>query len=157
MWEYVELFYDQLYNICLRAAKYDRDLADELMSDVVYERLPRILELWDRDKGPINNYVNCNIKLYVFKHIQKQHKTDKLFEYSEVDDYYYSNHEAIVEVLTILDTLTEYERSLIWSHLALGISCRQLSQTLDIPRSALTRQLKDILEKIRRAFPSAID
>lgn len=156
MWNYVETFGEELYRICLRGAGYDKDLADELMSDVVYTRLERIIELWDPTRGPVQNFVNKNIKLYVFKHLQRERKLAKPFTSIETDDelYYTEDHSSKVEVFFILETLTPYEQDLMWSHFVLNISRRELAKNLGVSHPVITQQINVILDKIRSGFPS---
>lgn len=156
MWNYIETFGEELYRICLRGAGYDHDLANELMSDVVYARLERIIELWDPARGPVQNFVNKNIKLYVYKHMQRERKLSKPFTSIDDDDEleYSEDQTARVEVLTILETLTPYEQDLIWSCFALNISRRELAKRLGVSHPVITQQLNAILAKIHVDFPS---
>lgn len=156
MWRYIESFGDELYRICLKSAGHDKDYADELMSDVVYERLERILELWDPARGPVQNFVNRNIKLYIFKHIQRERKLHGgLYNIEQIDSPFYTDDHSIkLEVFNILETLTTYERHLLWSHFALGISRRELARELGVQHPVITQHLNAILAKIQSGFPS---
>lgn len=157
MWQYVETFHSTLYAMCKKAANGNTELADELMSDVVYERLPRIIELHDPAIGPLTHYVNKTLRFYLFKHMQLLSKQHRRFENIESEDYYIVNHDPRLEVLFIEEHVTPYEFQLLWSHYALGISIRELSTRLDISRSTLTKHIRSALEKAKSAFPSSTD
>ena len=152
-WKYIECFHDELYAICNRTARYNESLAEELMHDVVYSRLWRILELYDASKGPLTNYVNKNVKLYCYKHVQiaERRRMQGLPEHDE--RCYTENHDAAIEVSILLDGLTDYERQLFVAHYAYGTSCRELARGLGTTHPQISRQLTEIMNKIRDGFP----
>lgn len=47
MWAYVAERYTQLMAMCMKAARYDQQYAEELFSDEVLRMLPGLIERWD--------------------------------------------------------------------------------------------------------------
>ena len=163
--------YDELMAICMKAAR-DKDLAEELMSDVVLARLPRVIELWEANK-PLRNYVNTTMRWYVLKELVRNRKI-RMRESNALSEWFSSesiapddpliksmkerlgytdscekNIEDIDSVESILSCLDELERQLVLLHVVHGYNYSQLSEMANISRTRASKTIKAALEKMR--------
>src|SRR5690349_10557963 len=106
-------YYDELFAICMKAVNRDSERANELMSDVVLARLPRIIELWDGVK-PIKHYVNTSIRWYVIKELTREKKLQKRYESGlSIDIPVKSQWHDNEELEDMLKVLQPFERQLV--------------------------------------------
>lgn len=154
-WVYYMQWEEELDAIALKQAGRDRLLADELMSDVVLERLPRIIELWqvNGDGRPLKPYVNNTVMLYCWKYVMiKRRKT--LQELPEdyglcasVNDPSTLEHDEEVDYL--LSCLSDDERQLVYLNVVHGYSYKTLADMTGISRVKISAIVRDALERVR--------
>lgn len=127
----------------LKSARGDRNLADEMFSDVALERLPRLFELYDEEKGPADNYMLRNIRWYAFKHVNRRRKHEEL------------EHKGIRDKHTFtdaLDVLSELDRYLIEANVLYGMTYGEIAQDLNWPTHTVSRAVKNAKERLAECY-----
>lgn len=149
-------FYEQLWAICKKAV-HDDERAHELMSDVVLERLPRIIELWDETK-PLRHYVNTTIRWYVLKHLARervlQHRYNGAIDPNEKDISFQDIVEHNESVEHMLAPLNEYEKSIVLLYIVHGYSYSDIGEFAGISRVKVSKIVNESITKIRTALSS---
>jgi hypothetical protein len=132
----------------LKSAYGDKNLADDMFSDVALERLPRLFELWDESK-PIDNYMMCNLKWYAFKYVNhKKRKFEPLY-----DDHYKSGPGH----LDVLDQLNEVDKYLIEASVFYGMSVQEIADELQWPVHVVRRVLKAAKQRVMDMYDDSRD
>lgn len=127
--------------LLLKVARGDHNCADEMFSDVVLERLPRLFELYDGVR-PIENYMLNNIRWYAFKYVNKKHK--RVFESLE-----FVKHKDPSSFLDALEYLNEMERYLVEAVVFYRMSHREIAVHLGRPVSHVSAGIHHVFEKLR--------
>jgi DNA-directed RNA polymerase specialized sigma24 family protein len=127
MWGYVLKYRSGLFNLCKRYAR-NTDEAHELFSDVVLERLPRLLEVSDSW-----SYVSANLKWYLFKHVSgvNGEKPLPLTDIEEEPSYITDQDDAI-EVISILRGLPTNIQQVIHEHFWEERTIVQIAESRDL-------------------------
>ena len=129
----------------LRAAHGDKNFADEMYSDVVLERLPRIIELWDGDR-PLENYALNNLRWYAFKWMNRRRAHNEL-----ADSHSYADKEAD-DSDSALSTLDELDQYLIKAYYIHEMPMREIAAALKWPRYVVSYAIKQAREKLAEAY-----
>ena len=131
----------RIRSLLLKVARGDHNCADEMFSDVVLERLPRLFELYDGIR-PLENYMLNNIRWYAFKYVNKKYK--RTFE-----DLTYLKYKDPSSFLDALEYLNEMERYLVEAVVFYRMSHREIAAQLNRPVSHVSAGVQHVFEKLR--------
>lgn len=139
--EFIEENYDMLLKLCMRMT-WDSDRAHIVMSDVVCERLPRILELFDPSyEVPLEAHVVVNVRWYIHKWLKKSDVHRERFEYLtfEQEDSLSTNEEEPGDWLEcselsarVMQALSEYDQTILLMSIVNEQTIRQLADQFGI-------------------------
>jgi DNA-directed RNA polymerase specialized sigma24 family protein len=127
--------------LLLKSARGNRDLAEEMFSDVALERLPRLFELYDGVR-PVDNYMLNNIRWYAFKYMNRRRNA----ELHETGAYEKASH------LDALDALDELDRYLIEASVLYGMTNTEIARELQWPTHCVSRALKKAKEHLAECY-----
>ena len=133
----------RIRSMLLKSARGDRNLADEMFSDVALVRLPRLFELYDESKGPEDNYMLRNIRWYAFKHVNRIRKHEEL-EHKGVRDK--------PEHTDALDVLNELDRYLIEANVLYGMTYGEIAEELKWPTYAVSKAIKIAKDRLAECY-----
>jgi len=126
----------------LKSARGDRNLAEEMFSDVALERLPRLFELYDESR-PIDNYMLHNIRWYAFKYMNRRKHYSEL-EHTGIRDKH--SH------LDALDSLNELDRYLIEANVLYGMTYTEIAADLNWPSYLVSRAVKTAKDRLAECY-----
>jgi hypothetical protein len=132
----------RIRSMLLKSARGDRNLADEMFSDVALERLPRLFELYDESK-PIDNYMLHNIRWYAFKHVNKRRGFSELEHVGRRDKQ---------EFTDALDSLCDLDKYLLEAHVLYGMTYTEIAQDLQWPVHVVSRSMKQAKERLAECY-----
>lgn len=127
-----------------------RHTLDELWSDVVLERAPRIFELWDT-VNDLTPYMITNLRWYAFKHVEREQRNKK--RHSEVDiesikeSLYYEIRDSqtfagLIDLVCASDDVNAKEIAYVLQlHYVAGYSIDEIGAKLGLARSTTYNRL----------------
>lgn len=157
-WTLLEREYDKLAAVCRRMVGGDR--ADEAMSEVVCEVLPRILRNFDETMGvPLMAKVTLDVKWYLYKWLRKRdtHKErygcldDALMD-GECEEPFGDPVYALDErdsLRLVMSQLDEYDRGLIEMRLLGEKTTREMADDLGIANGSVHAHYTRALQRAR--------
>lgn len=123
------------------------DLLDELWSEVVLERVPRIYVLHGDNPSKVAN----SLRWYVFKYMNKRY--DDETPCSNLPEPSYTvEHEDKDEVQYILDSLDPYDASLLELYFMYELTYQEIADEIDVSKSTAMNHVKAALERARDHF-----
>ncbi len=128
----------RLRNLMRVMAHGDPQLADEMYSDVVLERIVRLFELWDGDR-PIDNYVMKNLKWYAYKFRNKQRKDPEVSEHVAARPQ---------EMGDILDGLDDWQRYFIEANVFYKMTISEIANDCGLSISKVSRGVSNAKERL---------
>lgn len=145
---YFMTFYQELFAICCKATKADEAKAEELMSDVVLARLPRIIELWDETK-PLTQYVNSSIRWYVLKELVKERQLKQRYV-NELQEGSYVEQalQQQENVEHLLKDLNELERNFVLLYVLGGYTYKEIGELSGFTRIRVSIIVNEALDKL---------
>jgi DNA-directed RNA polymerase specialized sigma24 family protein len=132
----------RIRSMLLKSARGDRQLADEMFSDVALERLPRLFELYDASR-PIDNYMLHNIRWYAFKYMNKRR------HYAELEHTGIRDKHGFTDAL---DSLNELDRYLIEAHVLYGMTFTEISKDLNWPVHLVSKAVKIAKDRVAECY-----
>ncbi len=126
----------------LKMARGDRNVAEEMFSDVALERLPRLFELYDESR-PVDNYMLNNIRWYAFKYMNRRKHHAEL-EHTGIRDKH--SH------LDALDLLNELDRYLIEANVLYGMTYTEIAADLSWPSYLVSRAVKTAKKRLAECY-----
>ena len=160
-WRLIALNYKSLYGICLKAADYDPFIADEFMSDCVYEKMPHIVTRWYNGPrlAPIEHYTRSMIYWYLRKHRARIRKRER-GHVSIIDyDAPIENNETgeQLEVQVLLESLKPTDRQMIQLVYYEGHSMQECANIMSISIGNVSGRLKRVFKILRQNNPEWLD
>lgn len=162
VWEYISTNYDLLFSWCMRAARNDTALAEDLMSDEIYRQIPVLLGRWDRLR-PFTTYCNG----YFYRHLQKvvarkfkARNAIATLDYTNKDTGNTSTQHhptipdeqiASLTVKDLLDRLTPLERTAVVLTKMYSYSYREAASKLGMSLGNVSKIINQALDKMREA------
>lgn len=123
-WEYIILKEKQLRYLCLVGSRGRPDLADEIWTDVILDKVPRCIELWDEER-PLWTYVKANIRAYIWKYVNKKFAQAPVEQLNE--RHVNVEYDARLRVIEIMESLTESSREILYLKHMQGLTTEELS------------------------------
>lgn len=132
----------------------DPNLADEAYSDVALERIHRIVELYDPTKrSSLDNYVLRTLYLYTRKWAMRSRKfiTGRVPRQTvpELPGTTNAPSDAAVEVHSILDRLSDYDRWLLENRFMRGYTLREMRIALGVSKGCAAAHINQALRRAR--------
>ena len=159
-WRIIATHYRSLYGICLKAADYNTDLADEFMSDCVYEKMPGIVERWINGPrlAPLENYMRSMIYWYLRKHRARERKRTRVLVEMAVDVRVEKNEsETQLEVHSLLEGLKPKDRQMVQLVYFEGHSMQECADIMSISIGNVSGRLKRVFKIIRQNNPEWLE
>jgi len=152
-WEVAIRLESTLRNVLARTV--GKNNVDEAWSDVVLERICRIVELYDPAKGSLDGYVVRNIRWYAYKayHTDASARKAKRLTSLGVNDELRSrpvSNETNLELQLILDKLNEWDRWLLKTHVMQGFTIEEIAKKMDVSLNTARNRLRNALRAARR-------
>jgi hypothetical protein len=146
--------YEELQRLCIKDRKFDEDAWN-----VVLDRLPRIYELYDPEKGSRIVHAKSNLRWYIFKQRTKKSAV-KYVEFvpeSPVVEDHALEQDASNLVTLLRAELTEYEFYVFYYHHGEGYTLRQIAKACGLAASGATvhadlQIINAKVERIRRGL-----
>lgn len=154
-WHAIAKHWQSLYAICMKAASYNPDYADELMSDVVYVRMPGFIDNWSHGPKtqPLEHYITNMSYWHVRKHIARARKRRRMIECSLSDrrdlDGVKDENLIRLEVLSLLETLSEKDRRMVQLVKLDGHTMAETAEIMGISIGHVSGRLKKIIRRLR--------
>lgn len=127
-------------------------LVDELWSDVVLKRYPRLLETFDPENGaPLDAYLYDSLSRYVTKYLMRRARLGTRYE--ELHDEHEMTHAGIDEVIDVWDNIVSHDRSAL-EDLSSGVSTRD--QDVSASTAARVRRIALNRSRVRLATVAVI-
>ena len=152
-WRYVIEREEWLRNICSQSCRGCFHLVDEIYSDVVFVRVPRMVdETFIPELGvPLDAYIKRNLRWYIFKYLNARMEVyatecDDVTEI-ETEPFYYVDRSTFDTVQDIMKGLDDYDKHIMYLHVVEGMSFTDMSALLDTPRSTVRLHYLRALEK----------
>lgn len=151
-WVFVVQEYKALNKMCKKAESMNPTLnADELFSDVVLQDLPGIFKRYNKDKGPLRNFVLRSIRLQLLSCLTQKPKAEHLNEDVDIpakpED---SFRQKALHLLSIYeDDLNQYDKLLLTLHFRHGYSRRKIADTIESTYYTVDKDLNRILDSYR--------
>lgn len=137
-------------------------LADELWGEIVLERGPRIIELWDPKRtANVENYFVRSVRQYAEKRLRRRHNRDPKqapdYDRGSRDDADKAEIKAEVELL--LSQLHEFHAWVLRAHIIMGYNYGEIAEALGKSKSyarvAVRRALRAAREIAADVLPDA--
>ena len=157
-WRIIAANYRTLHAMCSKAADYDADLADELMSDVVYVKMPSIVEKWSTGArpAPLEHYMRSMLYWYLRKHRARERKrTRKLAEMAILEGSKFAKIETTtnLEVQSLLEGLSQKDHRMVSLVYLNGYTMQECADIMDISIGHVSGRLKKICKLLKDRFP----
>lgn len=139
-WDFVEKNLDDIYKLAKRCCRRRYDLVDDMVSDMIADRLPSIFENWDPTLGvPVEKKVWIDLRWYMYKWMNRRMRLEVVpFEQLEfedsVPDTRVEKHCLKDEVEVILSKLNPYDAGLLTMHHLGGMTFAEMGDALDISK-----------------------
>lgn len=125
---------------------------DDAWSEVVLERIHRIVSLHDETKGNIDGYVLKNLKWYVYKwaHTSTEAKRDKCsVSLNPVNEAHCTDNDNVLELKLILEQLSEYDQWIIKTHAIQGFTIEETAKAANCSRNTARHRYHAAIERAR--------
>lgn len=154
--EILDRMHDEMYRYICKLA-YNRDIIEDVMQETFFEIFKNITVIKDMDIGTQRSYVYTIARNWLFKYSSREHKHLKNQEpYDDqlkltTDDF----SDRIVEnefIISILDKLTQNEKSLLIKHYLEGLSLVEIAKLTNEPVGTVKVRLSRLRKKIRDEY-----
>lgn len=145
-WEFIERHFESL-------EKFTR--GDPAIWDIIYDKVPRLLELWDPLKcDDQDKYIFGQLYLYRLKYWMRLSK-DSTTSLDAIDTTIIEEEipgiESSIEVSILLKKVSKEDADLLWWRFAMGFTLTELSEHYDVCRSTVKRMIEDAVHRARRS------
>jgi RNA polymerase sigma factor (sigma-70 family) len=163
-WQWVLDHWVDLRRLCRRSCGRRLDLLEEMCSDVVVARVPRILELYDPTMGPLWGKVRKDVLWYCYKFkrrgakILRREASNELLRHRDrelPDQHVVESIERNEDpygdqrVQELLIVLPEQLRSIVFMHDVMGLRFRDIAEELDSSKSVVLRRYHEAMRILR--------
>ena len=137
-----------------RKRSMNRSHVEELLIDVVIDRVPRALELYDESHGTtLKQYVFDSIRRYMIKELMRLKHTQSLSDIC-VDEPAYTqryNLDAEEEVHKLLEDVHPYYCWLLKTY-SIGWSFTEIAESIGVSKCTIRNNYLDALEAVRENY-----
>lgn len=128
-WEYIIENERRLRYLCVAGSRGRRYLVDDIWSDVVLDKVPRCIELWDCER-PLWTYVSSSLKAYIWKYVNKYLSQAPMEDLRE--RYVVIENDTRLRVIELLERLSDQAREILYLKHFMSFTFEEIAVYYDI-------------------------